>query len=79
MNPFIVGSLADLPFDGQSAILQRGRLSGAGCHYVGNGSFVPGDDLAAYRGYAAHRPAIMQPLRCRSAGKGRSAITAVCT
>jgi hypothetical protein len=52
VNPFIVGSLADLPFDGQSAILQRGRLSGAGCHYVGNGSFVPGDDLAAYRGYA---------------------------
>ncbi len=51
VNPFMVGNLADTPFDGQSAILQRGR-HGAGCHYVGDGSFVPGDDLPAYRGYA---------------------------
>jgi hypothetical protein len=52
VNPFMVGNLADTPFDGQSAILQRERLGGAGCHYVGDGSFVPGDDPPAYRRYA---------------------------
>ncbi len=36
VNPFMVGNLADTPFDGQSAILQRGR-TGAGCEYVGDG------------------------------------------
>jgi hypothetical protein len=36
VNPFMVGNLADTPFDGQSAILQRGRR-GRGCHYAGNG------------------------------------------
>jgi hypothetical protein len=51
VNPFLVGNLADTPFDGQSAILQRGR-AGPGCHYVGNDRFVPGDDLAALRPYA---------------------------
>jgi hypothetical protein len=51
VNPFLVGNLADTPFDGQSAILQRG-LHGRGCHYVGNGSVVPGDDPAMYRAYA---------------------------
>jgi hypothetical protein len=51
VNPFLVGNLADTPFDGQSAILQRG-LRGGGCHYVGNGSIVPGDDVPPYLGYA---------------------------
>ncbi|MDQ6606677.1 MAG: hypothetical protein M3Z06_09045 [Actinomycetota bacterium] len=55
VNPFMVGNLADTPFDGQSAILQRGRR-GSGCHYVGNGSFVAGDDLAADRRYAGAKP-----------------------
>jgi hypothetical protein len=41
INPFMVGNLADTPFDGQSAILQRGRR-GAGCHYAGNGAAVSG-------------------------------------
>lgn len=39
INPFMVGNLADTPFDGQSAILQRGRR-GRGCGYVGDGSAV---------------------------------------
>ena len=43
VNPFMVGNLADTPFDGQSAILQRGRR-GRGCHYIGDATFVPGDD-----------------------------------
>jgi hypothetical protein len=41
VNPFMVGNLADTPFDGQSAILQRG-LRGRGCDYVGNGRFIAG-------------------------------------
>jgi hypothetical protein len=55
VNPFMVGNLADTPFDGQSAILQRGR-TGRGCHYVGNESFVSGDDLPMYRSYAGAKP-----------------------
>jgi hypothetical protein len=55
VNPFMVGNLADTPFDGQSAILQRGRR-GPGCHYVGTGAFVPGDDLPADRGNAGAKP-----------------------
>jgi hypothetical protein len=51
VNPFMVGNLADTPFDGQSAILQRGRR-GPGCHYVGNRSFVSGQDLPLYRSYS---------------------------
>jgi hypothetical protein len=43
VNPFMVGNLADTPFDRQSAILQRG-LRGPGCHYIGNGSFIAGQD-----------------------------------
>ncbi|MBV8431247.1 MAG: hypothetical protein JO244_08800, partial [Solirubrobacterales bacterium] len=41
VNPMLVGNLSDTPFDGQSAILERGRR-GPGCHYVGNGMFVAG-------------------------------------
>ena len=55
VNPFMVGNLADTPFDGQSAILERGRR-GAGCHYVGNGATVPGDDLPEFAPYAGAKP-----------------------
>jgi hypothetical protein len=51
VNPFMVGNLADTPFDGQSAILQRG-LRGPGCHYVGNARFIAGDDDPVNRAYA---------------------------
>jgi hypothetical protein len=51
VNPFLVGNLSDTPFDGQSAILQRGRR-GLKCHYVGNASFLPGDDLQTFKAYA---------------------------
>jgi hypothetical protein len=51
VNPMLVGNLADTPFDGQSAILQRGRR-GAGCHYIGNARFVAGQDDPALRAFA---------------------------
>jgi hypothetical protein len=55
VNPFMVGNLADTPFDGQSAILERGR-QGAGCHYVGNRAAVAGDDLPEFTSYAGPKP-----------------------
>ncbi|HET7052201.1 MAG TPA: hypothetical protein VFI54_28280 [Solirubrobacteraceae bacterium] len=55
VNPFMVGNLADTPFDGQSAILERGRR-GAGCHYVGNRAAVPGDDLPQFAPHAGPKP-----------------------
>jgi hypothetical protein len=44
VTPHLVGNLADLPFDGQSAITQRGLRTGPGCAYVGSSRFVPGKD-----------------------------------
>jgi hypothetical protein len=55
VNPFMVGNLADTPFDGQSAILERG-LRGRGCHYVGNARLVPGDDDPVNRADAGSKP-----------------------
>jgi hypothetical protein len=55
VNPFMVGNLADTPFDGQTAILERGR-HGSGCHYVGNGAAVAGDDLPQFAPYAGPKP-----------------------
>jgi hypothetical protein len=55
VTPMMVGNLADLAFDGQSAITQRG-LRGAGCHYIGNAEFVPGEDQAVFMPYAGSRP-----------------------
>ena len=55
VNPFMVGNLSDIPFDGQTAILERGRR-GAGCHYIGTAGYVPGEDQPQYRGYAGAKP-----------------------
>jgi hypothetical protein len=55
VNPFLVGNLADTPFDGQTAILERG-LRGAGCNYVGDGAFVGGQDDPALARYAGAKP-----------------------
>ncbi len=50
VTPHMVGNLADLPFDGQTAITQRGlkgprgvKPSEAKCNYVGNGRLLPED------------------------------------
>jgi hypothetical protein len=55
VTAMMVGNLADLVFDGQSAITQRG-LRGAGCHYIGNSVFVPGEDQAVFRRFAGPKP-----------------------
>lgn len=53
--PHLVGNLVDLPFDGQTTIVQRG-LVGAGRHYAGAGTFVPGSDDEWTRVYTGHHP-----------------------
>lgn len=44
VTPMLTGNVADLVFDGQTAITQRGGTRGPGCHYIGNGSFDPAED-----------------------------------
>jgi hypothetical protein len=57
VTAMMVGNLGDLPFDGQSAITERGlRGPGRGCHYIGNGRFVVGEDQSVFRQYAGRRP-----------------------
>ncbi len=51
--PHMVGNLIDLPFDGQSAILQRGR-TGAARSYAGAWATTANDD--GYAIYAGDRP-----------------------
>jgi hypothetical protein len=55
VTAMMVGNLADLTFDGQSAITQRG-LRGPGCHYIGNRTFVPGQDQPMFRRYVGSKP-----------------------
>ncbi|MGI8460289.1 MAG: hypothetical protein ACR2OC_01450, partial [Solirubrobacterales bacterium] len=43
VTPHMVGNLADLPFDGQSAITQRGLRGGKRCTYVGAREFLPAE------------------------------------
>jgi hypothetical protein len=43
VTPMLTGNLADIPFDGQTAITQRG-LRGQGCHYVGDARWIAGED-----------------------------------
>ncbi len=52
VTAMMVGNLADLVFDGQSAITQRGGARGPGCAYIGNRQFVPGEDQSMFRRYA---------------------------
>jgi hypothetical protein len=58
VTAMMVGNLSDLAFDGQSAITQRGLTAkrGRGCHYIGNSSFIPGEDQAMFRRYAGPQP-----------------------
>jgi hypothetical protein len=58
VTPFMVGNLADLVFDGQSSIAQRGKARGRGCNYVGTRPLQAGppeNDPAAYRPYAGRK------------------------
>jgi hypothetical protein len=76
INPMMVGNLADTPFDGQSAILERGRRGG-GCHYVGNGRFVPGQDDPALRSYAGNKPQFLALARWVVSGRSRAAMRTI--
>jgi glycerophosphoryl diester phosphodiesterase len=58
VTPHMVGNLADLVFDGQTAITQRdlrgprgAKRSRASCNYVGNDRFLPAEDPADYEVY----------------------------
>ena len=51
VTPFMVGNLADLPFDGQTAITQRARTSGRRCTFIGNVK-RRASDPAEFRRYA---------------------------
>lgn len=76
VNPMMVGNLADTPFDGQSAILERGRLGG-GCHYVGNGRFIPGQDDPALRSYAGNKPQFLTLARWVVSDRARAAMRTI--
>jgi hypothetical protein len=55
VTPHLVGNLADLPFDGQTAITQRG-LRGRRCHYIGNARWVDGEDRPDLKDEAGGKP-----------------------
>ena len=56
VTPHLVGNLADLPFDGQTAITQRGLWGGRRCTYIGNARLHPADgDPASARRYAGRK------------------------
>jgi hypothetical protein len=76
VNPMMVGNLADTPFDGQSAILERGRR-GSACHYVGNGAYVSGQDDPALRSYAGPKPQFLALAPWVVSGNSRSAMAAI--
>ena len=55
VTPFMVGNLADLAFDGQTAITQRARTSGRRCTLIGDRRFrpeAPENDPARFEPYA---------------------------
>lgn len=76
VTAMMVGNLADLVFDGQSAITQRG-LEGPGCHYIGDSRFVPGEDLASLRRYAGRRPRFLAIAPWVVGDRSRAALRAV--
>ena len=71
VTPFLVGNLADIVFDGQSAITQRG-LRGRGCHFIGNGR-ARADDPAQFHKYAGRKRQflLMAPWVAQGGGRDR--------
>jgi hypothetical protein len=55
VTPHMVGNLADLPFDGQTAITQRG-LRGPRCRYIGNKRWIEGEDRPDLKDEAGDKP-----------------------
>lgn len=75
VDPMMTGNLADLVFDGQSAITQR-QLRGRGCHYIGNRAFVSGEDRPDLRAYAGNRPGFLAIAPWVTADGPRAALRA---
>ncbi len=76
VTAMMVGNLADLVFDGQSAITQRG-LGGRGCHYIGDSRFVAGEDLASLRRYVGRRPRFLASAPWVVGDRSRTALRTV--
>ncbi len=77
VTAMMVGNLADLVFDGQSAITQRGGARGPGCAYIGNRHFVPGEDQAAFRRYAGLQRSFLAIAPWVVPDRSRAALRAV--
>jgi hypothetical protein len=77
VTAMMVGNLADLVFDGQSAITQRGGARGPGCAYIGNRHFVPGEDQAVFRRYAGLQRSFLAIAPWVVPDRSRAALRAV--
>jgi hypothetical protein len=77
VTAMMVGNLADLVFDGQSAITQRGGARGRGCAYIGNRRFVPGEDQTAFRRYAGLQRSFLAIAPWVVGDRSRAALRAV--
>jgi hypothetical protein len=84
INTMMVGNLADTPFDGQSAILERGLIDPRhhgqhppGCHYVGNGAFFSEQDDPALRAYAGSKTQFLAMAPWVVSGRSRSAMVTI--
>lgn len=77
VTAMMVGNLADLTFDGQSAITQRGLRDGRRCHYVGNARFVPGEDRPRNRRYAGPKSQFLAIAPWVVADRSRAALRRV--
>jgi hypothetical protein len=76
VNPMMVGNLLDLDFDGQSAILARGR-DGARRHYVGNARLVRADgDPRSARTYIGGKPQFLALAPWVVSDRSRAALRA---
>ena len=76
VTAMMVGNLADLAFDGQSAITQRG-LRGRGCHYIGDAAFIPREDRADLRRYAGNRPEFLALAPWVATDRSRAQLRAI--
>ena len=80
VTPFMVGNLADIVFDGQSSITQRGRTLGRGCHYIATGRFrgeEPESDPPEFRRYAGRKKQFVALAPWVDRGGGRDALREV--
>jgi hypothetical protein len=77
VDAMMVGNLADLDSDGQSAITQRGGLPGPGCHYIGDGAFVPGEDQLQFQSYAGDRTTFLALAPWVVPDAGRESLRAI--